>query len=37
MAALSKLASNQSAIVGAVGVSAALWIIMFGQRANKAR
>lgn len=35
MAALSKLADNKNAIVSAVGVSAALWIILFGQRSSK--
>ncbi|XP_067641245.1 ATP-binding cassette sub-family D member 3 [Eurosta solidaginis] len=35
--ALSKIAQNQSAIVGVAGVSAALWIIAYGKMANKRR
>ncbi|KAH8290069.1 hypothetical protein KR044_007029 [Drosophila immigrans] len=35
--ALSKLAHNQSAIVGAAGMTAALWIIAYGKMSNKKR
>ncbi|XP_034473698.1 ATP-binding cassette sub-family D member 3 [Drosophila innubila] len=35
--ALSKLAHNQSAIVGVAGMTAALWIIAYGKMSNKKR
>ncbi|KAH8421347.1 hypothetical protein KR009_002422 [Drosophila setifemur] len=35
--ALSKLANNQSAIVGVAGMTAALWIIAYGKMSNKKR
>ncbi|XP_004529678.1 ATP-binding cassette sub-family D member 3 [Ceratitis capitata] len=35
--ALSKIAQNQSAIVGVAGVSAALWIIAYGKMSSKRR
>lgn len=35
--ALSKLAQNQSAIVGAAGMTAALWIIAYGKISNNKR
>ncbi|EDX02077.1 ATP-binding cassette sub-family D member 3 [Drosophila teissieri] len=35
--ALSKLANNQSAIVGVAGMTAAIWIIAYGKMSNKKR
>ncbi|EDV46757.1 ATP-binding cassette sub-family D member 3 [Drosophila erecta] len=35
--ALSKLANNQSAIVGVAGMTAAVWIIAYGKMSNKKR